>query len=279
MAEQPQLGIRHDAIGAHAFGRLDYELRDGEVVFKDGGPIRVMVTERQIGQPSEPTIIRARQLRPVVAEPHDLGMLGSDVRRQLGPVAGAVLAGRLFDQGPWPRAKLDRVPGSAGGRRQRDRDACDRLVFATPAIARLSSRLARGVLGGSIVILGGAALVMLPYVPGTAAKIALVTLGAALPPGIYGISHAVVAEITPVAQRGALLAIGTAVAGSAGLLAPYIMGSVIESAATPLDGFNTGFFMCGIILLVGGAITMALANPEREAKRQSRRLQPLTAAT
>jgi hypothetical protein len=51
------------------------------------------------------------------------------------------------------------------------------------------------------------------------------------------------------------------------------MGSVIESAATPLDGFNTGFFMCGIIMLMGGAIAMALVNPEREAKRQSRRLQ------
>ena len=64
----------------------------------------------------------------------------------------------------------------------------------------------------------------------------------------------------------------------AGLLAPYIMGSVIESATTPLDGFNTGFFMCGVIMLVGGGIAMALVNPEREAKRRSRRLQPLTAS-
>ena len=57
-----------------------------------------------------------------------------------------------------------------------------------------------------------------------------------------------------------------------------IMGSVIESATTPLDGFNTGFFMCGVIMLVGGAIVMAFVNPEREAKRPSRRLQPLTAS-
>jgi hypothetical protein len=57
------------------------------------------------------------------------------------------------------------------------------------------------------------------------------------------------------------------------------MGSVIETATTPLDGFNTGFFMCGVIMLVGGAIAMALVNPEREAKRQSTRLQPLTAST
>lgn len=142
----------------------------------------------------------------------------------------------------------------------------------------VSSRLARGVLGGVSVMLGGAALAMLPYVPGTAVKIALTTLGVALPSVIHIISNAVVGEITPPAQRGALLAIGAAVAGSAGLLAPYIMGRVIESASTPLDGFNAGYFLCGLIMLVGGAIAMALVDPERDAKRRSTRLHPLTAS-
>ncbi|MGY3603835.1 MULTISPECIES: MFS transporter [unclassified Bradyrhizobium] len=143
----------------------------------------------------------------------------------------------------------------------------------------VSSRVARGILGGLGVVLGGAALVMLPYVPGIPVKIALTTLAVALPSAIYVIGNAVVGEITPAAQRGALLAIGAAVASSAGLLAPYIMGSVIESATTPLDGFNTGFFMCGVIMLVGGAIAIAFVNPEREAKWSSRRIQPLTAST
>ncbi|HEX6842184.1 MAG TPA: MFS transporter [Stellaceae bacterium] len=143
----------------------------------------------------------------------------------------------------------------------------------------VSSRLARGVLGGLSVFLGGAALVVLPYVPGTPVKIALTTLGVALPSVIYVIGNAVVGEITPAAQRGALLAIGTAVASPAALLAPYIMGSIIETAATPLDGFNTGFFMCGVIMVVGGAIAMVLINPEREAKRRSPWLQPLAAPT
>ena len=64
-----------------------------------------------------------------------------------------------------------------------------------------------------------------------------------------------------------MLAIGTAVSTSAGLLAPYIMGSVVESAATPLDGFNTGFMICGVIMLVGGGVGMALMRPERETMR------------
>jgi 2-polyprenyl-6-methoxyphenol hydroxylase-like FAD-dependent oxidoreductase len=59
MADEPMLGMRHDAIGTHGFGRLEYEIRNGEVIFKDGGPVRVMVTERDVGQAgrlSEPTL-------------------------------------------------------------------------------------------------------------------------------------------------------------------------------------------------------------------------------
>jgi MFS transporter, ACS family, D-galactonate transporter len=131
----------------------------------------------------------------------------------------------------------------------------------------LPSRWARGVLGGLCVALGGAALIIMPHLIGIPAKIALTTLGVALPSVIYVISNTIVGEITPAAQRGALLAIGTAIATSAGLLAPYVMGSVIENAATPLDGFNTGFGICGWIMLVGGTAGIALIRPEREASR------------
>jgi MFS transporter, ACS family, D-galactonate transporter len=131
----------------------------------------------------------------------------------------------------------------------------------------LSSRVARGFLGGGCVALGGAALTLMPYVPGISVKIALTTIGLALPSVIYVINNAVVGEITPTAQRGALLAIGTAVSTSGGLLAPYVTGSLVENAATPLAGFYTGFIICGVILLVGGTIGMALIRPEREARR------------
>jgi MFS transporter, ACS family, D-galactonate transporter len=131
----------------------------------------------------------------------------------------------------------------------------------------VSSRVARGILGGACVALGGAAMAIMPYAPGIAAKIALTTIGVAVPSAIYVIGQTVVGEITPVAQRGALLSISTAVSTSAGLLAPYVMGSVVETATTPLAGFNTGFMICGIIMLVGGLIGMALIRPEREASR------------
>jgi 2-polyprenyl-6-methoxyphenol hydroxylase-like FAD-dependent oxidoreductase len=56
MAEEPELGIRRDALGVHGLGRLKYEIRDGKVVYMDGGPIRVMVTEPHPGATSEPTL-------------------------------------------------------------------------------------------------------------------------------------------------------------------------------------------------------------------------------
>jgi 2-polyprenyl-6-methoxyphenol hydroxylase-like FAD-dependent oxidoreductase len=56
MAEEPELGIRRDARGVHAFGRLEYEIRDGEVVYMDEGPVRIMVTEGHPGPTGEPTL-------------------------------------------------------------------------------------------------------------------------------------------------------------------------------------------------------------------------------
>jgi 3-(3-hydroxy-phenyl)propionate hydroxylase len=45
LAEEPKWGLRRDAIGVHAFGKLG-----------EGKPVRVMVTERHIGSRGEPTL-------------------------------------------------------------------------------------------------------------------------------------------------------------------------------------------------------------------------------
>lgn len=55
LAEEPEWGTREDALGVHGLGRVDYEIRDGEVIYADSGPVRVMVTEAAIGT-GEPTL-------------------------------------------------------------------------------------------------------------------------------------------------------------------------------------------------------------------------------
>jgi 2-polyprenyl-6-methoxyphenol hydroxylase-like FAD-dependent oxidoreductase len=52
----PEWGTRRDALGTHSLGRVEYEIRDGKVVYADRGPVRVLVTERQVGAAGEPTL-------------------------------------------------------------------------------------------------------------------------------------------------------------------------------------------------------------------------------
>jgi 2-polyprenyl-6-methoxyphenol hydroxylase-like FAD-dependent oxidoreductase len=55
MTEEPELGIRRTPSGMHALGKVEYEIKDGEVVYKPGGTVGVMLTESQVGT-SEPTL-------------------------------------------------------------------------------------------------------------------------------------------------------------------------------------------------------------------------------
>jgi 2-polyprenyl-6-methoxyphenol hydroxylase-like FAD-dependent oxidoreductase len=56
LAEEPEWGIRNDATGIHSFGRVEYEIRDGEIVYPDHGPVRVMVTEQHLGPTGEASL-------------------------------------------------------------------------------------------------------------------------------------------------------------------------------------------------------------------------------
>jgi 2-polyprenyl-6-methoxyphenol hydroxylase-like FAD-dependent oxidoreductase len=59
--EPPEWGIRRDALGIHALSRVDYEIRDGRIVYADEGPVGVMVTERDVGATTEPTLDELRE--------------------------------------------------------------------------------------------------------------------------------------------------------------------------------------------------------------------------
>jgi 2-polyprenyl-6-methoxyphenol hydroxylase-like FAD-dependent oxidoreductase len=52
----PEWGMRRDALGIHSLGRVNYEIRDGKIVYADDGPIGILVTERTAGATAEPTL-------------------------------------------------------------------------------------------------------------------------------------------------------------------------------------------------------------------------------
>ncbi|MEU6264970.1 MFS transporter [Saccharopolyspora shandongensis] len=130
----------------------------------------------------------------------------------------------------------------------------------------VSSRLARGVLGGVAVMIAGIAMVLFPLTAG-GLQLVLMTVAFSLGAIAFAIGSTVNSEISPTRQRGAVLSIYTAAATTAGLIAPYVTGRLIEAAATPATGYTIGFTVAGALLLLGGLLAALIVRPERDARR------------
>jgi 3-(3-hydroxy-phenyl)propionate hydroxylase len=62
MTEMPPYGVHRSAAGLYAFGRDEYEIKNGEIIYKDVGPIGVMVTEPNANATAEPTLRDLKEL-------------------------------------------------------------------------------------------------------------------------------------------------------------------------------------------------------------------------
>ena len=96
--------------------------------------------------------------------------------------------------------------------------------------------------------------------------IALLVAGPDLPARSMGCAP-MLGEFTPTSQRGAVIAIYGAIYTLAGILAPLVMGSMIQHAATPIEGYMTGFVINGVILIASGVLGLLLLWPNTELAR------------
>ncbi|KQV96518.1 FAD-dependent monooxygenase [Pelomonas sp. Root1237] len=62
MTEKPPYGVHRSLAGTHAFSRSEYEIKGGEIKYKDVGPIGVMVTEPNTNAATEPTLRDLKEL-------------------------------------------------------------------------------------------------------------------------------------------------------------------------------------------------------------------------
>jgi 3-(3-hydroxy-phenyl)propionate hydroxylase len=60
MTEEPELGIRRTSSGVNALGKVEYEIKNGEVVYQPGGTVGVVLAESQIGT-GEPSLADLRE--------------------------------------------------------------------------------------------------------------------------------------------------------------------------------------------------------------------------
>jgi MFS family permease len=155
------------------------------------------------------------------------------------------------------------------------------IVLLTGWISQLlmargvSTRGARGVLGAAPLVVGGSILAVFPHVDSVALQIALLVVGSGLSGSIYVVCPPMLGEFTPVSQRGAVIAIYGALYTLAGIIAPSVMGSVVQHAATPLEGYMMGFTINAVILVMSGLLGLLLLWPNTERARLTGQEAPL----
>jgi MFS family permease len=84
-------------------------------------------------------------------------------------------------------------------------------------------------------------------------------------PIVYSLGPAVLAEVVPAPQRGAVLAINNSVASLAGIAAPIVTGALIQNLPGP-RGFELGFALCGALMVVGGLFGYWMIDPQRSLR-------------
>lgn len=131
----------------------------------------------------------------------------------------------------------------------------------------VSGRLARGGLAGICVTIAGAAMAVMPLISGSALEIASVTVAFSLCGIIFPLGATLVGEVTPPPQRGAMLGIMNSVQTVAGLLAPFVMGRMVDLGSNPAAGFRSGFVMAGLFVLACGLVGALLMHPDSDRRR------------
>ena len=131
----------------------------------------------------------------------------------------------------------------------------------------VSTRIARGVLCGVCVVIAGLALILAPYMPNVWLTVAMLVIGLSFSSAVPVTVFVVMSEYTPATQRGAATSCANALCTTAGLFGPYVMGVVIQNAATKIIGYERGFIICGIIALVCGIFGIIFLRPEAERDR------------
>jgi MFS transporter, ACS family, D-galactonate transporter len=133
-----------------------------------------------------------------------------------------------------------------------------------------TTRVARGVLGSVPLVIGGLVLALMAHVQGAGPKIALLVAGPGLCGAIFVVCPPMLGEFTPASQRGAVIAIYGALYTLAGIIAPTVMGSVIQGAGNMLDGYMTGYTINAVVMISSGVLGLLLLWPNTEKARLTR---------
>lgn len=137
----------------------------------------------------------------------------------------------------------------------------------------VSSRTARGLLGAACVITSGVSMIGMVGLRTGLPQELLIGLSFSIGAVIFPLGSALIGEITPPRQRGAMLGMTNSIHTLAGLVAPVVMGYIIDACSSPTIGFRIGYIANGIMVIVFGSVAAVLINPQADLYRFAQQAQ------
>ena len=131
------------------------------------------------------------------------------------------------------------------------------------------SRLACGSLACASTLAAGLIMILLSQSGGSVPVIACTVIAFSLGNVIFVLGPVLVADVTPVRQRGAALGIVNAVATLAGPLAPSVTGMILDASIGAADGVRHALLLAGVFVILGALAGFVLINPEADRDRAS----------
>ena len=142
-----------------------------------------------------------------------------------------------------------------------------------------STREARARLSSVTMIAGALLFVALATIDLTPIqKVFCYAVAAALPTLCLSIAPAMLAEMVPASQLGAIVAINTAVSSLGAVVAPAVMGRLVQTHANEgSHAYELGILVTAILLILAALVALRWLHTERSLRTLKREAAPVTA--
>ena len=134
-------------------------------------------------------------------------------------------------------------------------------------LAGITTTWSRGMLSAALVFGGGLCTLAGVMVHSPIGSLILLMIGLGAPTSVFAITQTLAGEIAPVRQRGAVLGVGVGISTLAGVIAPTVMGNLLDSASDTVAGYNNGFTVVAMVCVAAAMVGAALIRPGRDAAR------------
>ncbi|PVE21067.1 MFS transporter [Microvirga sp. KLBC 81] len=128
-------------------------------------------------------------------------------------------------------------------------------------------RMACGSLACASTLAAGLIIILLARSEGALPIIVCTVIAFSLCNVMFVLGPVLIAEVTPVERRGAVLGVTNAITTLAGPLAPVITGVVVDVGTHPADGARTALLIAGGLTILGALAGFVLIDPEADRAR------------